>query len=68
MPPEALVNVLEAAMLAAGRALTVEDFLALFIGSADAPDRAALRAALVQLEWAWHRIGGGGQRLSLAGS
>ncbi|MFT5175722.1 MAG: segregation and condensation protein B [Gammaproteobacteria bacterium] len=49
MRPEMLVNVLEAAMLAAGRALTLEDFLALFTGHADAPDRAALRDALVQL-------------------
>ena len=49
MRPEVLVNVLEAAMLAAGRALTLEDFLALFTGHADAPDRAALREALAQL-------------------
>ena len=49
MTPDALVNVLEAAMLAAGRALTLEDFLALFTGSADAPDRKQLRDALAQL-------------------
>jgi len=33
-------------MLAAGRALTIDDFLALFEGSTQAPDRAELRTAL----------------------
>jgi segregation and condensation protein B len=46
MTPEALRNVLEAAMLAAGRALSLDDFLALFEGSPEAPDRESLRAAL----------------------
>jgi segregation and condensation protein B len=49
MTPEMLVNVLEAAMLAAGRALSLEDFLALFTGSTDAPGRKELRDALAQL-------------------
>ena len=49
MTPEMLANVLEAAMLAAGRALSLEDFLALFIGSTDAPGRKELRDALAQL-------------------
>lgn len=46
MTPETLRNVLEAAMLAAGRALSVDDFLALFEGSPESPDRESLRAAL----------------------
>lgn len=46
MTPEALRNVLEAAMLAAGRALSLDDFLVLFEGSAEAPDRESLREAL----------------------
>ena len=49
MTPEELANVLEAAMLAAGRALSLDDFLALFTGSVDAPDRGELRKALAQL-------------------
>ena len=50
MTPEELRNVLEAAMLAAGRALSLDDFLALFEGSREAPDRGELRAALAELE------------------
>jgi segregation and condensation protein B len=50
MTPESLGNVVEAALLAAGRALTLDDFLALFAGSADAPDRKQLRDALAQLD------------------
>lgn len=46
MTPEALRNVLEAAMLAAGRALSLDDFLVLFEGSLEAPDRESLREAL----------------------
>ena len=49
MTPQDLRNVLEAAMLAAGRALSLDDFLALFEGSAHVPDRAALREALGEL-------------------
>ncbi len=49
MTPEALRNVLEAAMLSAGRALSLDDFLALFEGSGEAPDRTALREALAAL-------------------
>jgi segregation and condensation protein B len=47
--PGDLRNVLEAALLAAGRALSLDDLLALFEGSPDAPDRAALRGALDEL-------------------
>ena len=50
MTPETLRNVLEAALLAAGRSLTVDDMLALFEGSREAPDRAGLRAALDELK------------------
>lgn len=50
MTPESLVNVVEAGLLAAGRALTLDDLLALFIGSSDAPDRNQLRDALAQLD------------------
>ena len=50
MTPEVLKNVVEAAMLAAGRAMAVDDFLALFEGSGEAPDRAAIRGALASLE------------------
>jgi len=49
MTPERLGKVLEAALLAAGRPLALDDFLALFEGADEAPDRAALRDALAAL-------------------
>jgi segregation and condensation protein B len=46
MEESAIKNVLEAALLAAGRPLTMEKLLELFSSKGDGPDRKAVRAAL----------------------
>ena len=50
MNAEQLVVILEAALLAAGRALSVDDLLALFEGRRDAPSRDDIRQGLSLLE------------------
>lgn len=45
-----LATIIEAALLAAGRALTVDELVALFEGHSEAPDRAQVREALQALE------------------
>ncbi len=53
MNPENLKHVIEAALLAAGRPLQVDDILALFEGSGDAPERGEVRDALALLSEDW---------------
>ena len=50
MKTEALTIILEAALLAAGRPLSVDDLVTLFDGQSDAPDREQIRAALSALD------------------
>ncbi len=49
MNPDELTNILEAALLAAGRPLSVDNLLALFDERADPPSRSDVRAALERL-------------------
>ncbi|MDX1514089.1 MAG: SMC-Scp complex subunit ScpB [Gammaproteobacteria bacterium] len=53
MSIEKLKHIVEAALLAAGRPLRVEDIMALFEDSGDAPDRKAVREALSALADDW---------------
>jgi segregation and condensation protein B len=53
MSIEKLKHVIEAALLAAGRPLRVEDILALFEGDAGVPERKAVREALAGLSQDW---------------
>ncbi len=50
MSPEALKSTLEAAIMASGEPLSVNELLALFDGDLEQPDRDAVRAALEQLQ------------------
>lgn len=53
MENEQIKPILEAALLAAGRPLSLNDFEQLFAGDADAPPRNAIRAALAELAQDW---------------
>ena len=53
MTPEFLMNAVEAALLAARRALAVEDLVALFEDEAPAPTRKDVKEALTQLDEEW---------------
>lgn len=53
MSIEKLKHIIEAALLAAGRPLRVEDILALFDGDTDVPERKAVREALSALSQDW---------------
>lgn len=53
MENEQIKPILEAALLAAGRPLSLNDFEQLFAGDADAPPRNAIRAALAELAGDW---------------
>ena len=57
MSQEKLKNILEAAMLAAQRSLSVDDLVSLFEGSDWIPKRKAIREALVTLEEEWQERG-----------
>lgn len=50
MKSEELATILEAALLAAGRALSVDDMVTLFEGHRPAPDREQIRSALASFE------------------
>ena len=50
MTPELLLNVVEAALLAAGRPLDLDELQGLFADQSQAPDRKQLREALTNLE------------------
>ncbi len=50
MTPELLLNVVEAALLAAGRALDLDELVSLLADRTAAPDRKQIREALVNLE------------------
>ncbi len=53
MENEQIKSILEAALLGAGRPLSLNDFERLFAGDADAPPRNAIRAALAELAEDW---------------
>lgn len=53
MSPDSLKHVIEAALLAAGRPLQVDDILELFEGGGDAPERRGIQDALAQLSEDW---------------
>lgn len=53
MSADNLKHVVEAALLAAGRPLTVDDIIALFEGSGDSPERKQVREALSELSEDW---------------
>ncbi len=53
MSPDSLKHVIEAALLAAGRPLRVEDIIALFEQSDDLPQRSEIQDALAQLSADW---------------
>ncbi len=53
MENEQIKPILEAALLAAGRPLSLNDFEQLFAGDADAPPRNGIRAALAELAQDW---------------
>jgi len=57
METERLKHVIEAALLAAGRALSVDDLLTLFESDEDPPERGALREALGELAADWEGRG-----------
>ncbi len=57
MSQEKVKNILEAAMFAAQRPLTVDDLAALFEGSDWAPERKAIREALATLTEEWQERG-----------
>ena len=57
MSQEKLKNILEAAMLAAQRSLSVDDLVSLFEGSGWTPKRKAIREALATLEEEWQERG-----------
>ncbi len=57
MSQEKLKNILEAAMLAAQRSLSVDDLVSLFEGSDWTPKRKAIREALATLEEEWRERG-----------
>ena len=50
MTPELLLNVVEAALLAAGRPVDVDELLGLFADQSPPPDRKQMRAALDNLQ------------------
>lgn len=49
-----LLNIIEAALLAAGRPLDLGEMIALFEGQEDVPSRARLREVIVQLQEDWN--------------
>lgn len=53
MSPESLKHIIEAALLAAGRPLQVDDILELFEGGGDAPERRGIQDALAKLSEDW---------------
>ncbi len=53
MSADNLKHVIEAALLAAGRPLQVDDIIALFEGSGDLPQQSAVRDALAELSADW---------------
>ncbi len=53
METQAIKRILEAALLAAGRPLSLNDLEQLFTGDVDAPPRDAIRAALAELSEDW---------------
>lgn len=53
MSPDSLKHIIEAALLAAGRPLQVDDILELFEGGGDAPERRGIQDALAQLSEDW---------------
>lgn len=53
MSADKLTHIVEAALLAAGRPLQVEDIIALFEESGDPPERSEVRDALAQLSADW---------------
>lgn len=53
MNPDRLKHIVEAALLAAGRPLKVEDIIALFEESGDAPERREVQDALSELSAEW---------------
>ena len=49
-----LVLYIEAALLSAGRPVAVDEFVAMFEGREDAPDRSTIRDAVAALAERWH--------------
>ena len=54
MSPDELVLYVEAALLAAGRPVALDELLAMFEGRDDAPDRSAVREAVAAVAERWH--------------